>query len=546
MTVSRRLRGLGLVSLLVGGVLLGPHLAFAHPMGNFSISHYAGITLSANEIELRYLIDMAEIPTFQELQDGGMAPDAGHAGVDAYLSRTAASFKEGLHLNLDGNRLALRTVARDVLFSPGAGGLPTMKLGFVYHASLDAATPRAWRRLEYRDLNFPDRVGWKEVVAVAAPGVALSSSSVPERSRNRELADYPTDMLNSPPQTLEAQLVFGGEGLVVGGSVDSPGSSSGAATTHRLAVPARPTVHTVSEATGPEPGALDGGRRELALQPNRGAMRTDAFTDLIGVRPTGIGVFFLAALVAATLGALHALEPGHGKTVVAAYLVGSRGTAWHALLLGLIVTLSHTAGVYLLGAVTLCASRYIVPERLYPWLGVISGLAIASLGFVLFLRRYAGDPGHRHDHEHAYDHGGPVDPAHVHVESKHEHDGHRHAHPRPRVGGVTLRQLLALGVTGGMVPCPAALVVLLSAVALRRVGFGLFLIVAFSVGLATVLIAIGVLMVYAAQLMARFRVESRIVTRWLPLTSSAVIVMLGVAIAVQALLSAGIVQVQLG
>jgi ABC-type nickel/cobalt efflux system permease component RcnA len=111
---------------------------------------------------------------------------------------------------------------------------------------------------------------------------------------------------------------------------------------------------------------------------------------------------------------------------------------------------------------------------------------------------------------------------------------------------VTLRQLLALGVTGGMVPCPAALVVLLSAIALRRVGFGLFLIVAFSVGLATVLIAIGVLMVYAAQLVARFRVESRIVTHWLPLTSSAVIVMVGVAIAVQALMSAGIVQFRLG
>ena len=115
MTVSRRLRGLGLVSLLVGGALLSPRLAVAHPMGNFSISHYAGITLSANEIELRYLIDMAEIPTFQVFQDSGMAPEAGHASVDAYVSRTAESFKEGLHLNLDGHRLALRTLARDVL-----------------------------------------------------------------------------------------------------------------------------------------------------------------------------------------------------------------------------------------------------------------------------------------------------------------------------------------------------------------------------------------------------------------------------------------------
>src|SRR5262249_56336929 len=109
-------------------------------------------------------------------------------------------FKEGLYLNLDGNRLALRTLARDVLFSPGAGGLPTMKLGFVYHASLDAATPQAWRRLDYRDLNFPDRVGWKEVAAVAGPGVAPPSRSGPEAGRRRGPAGCPADMLDSPAQ----------------------------------------------------------------------------------------------------------------------------------------------------------------------------------------------------------------------------------------------------------------------------------------------------------------------------------------------------------
>ena len=109
-----------------------------------------------------------------------------------------------------------------------------------------------------------------------------------------------------------------------------------------------------------------------------------------------------------------------------------------------------------------------------------------------------------------------------------------------------MRELLALGVTGGIVPCPAALVVLLSAVALQRVGFGLFLIVAFSIGLAAVLIAIGLLMVYARRLMARVEGNGPLITRWLPLTSSATITMLGVAIAAQALMSAGILAIRLG
>jgi nickel/cobalt transporter (NicO) family protein len=260
-------------------------------------------------------------------------------------------------------------------------------------------------------------------------------------------------------------------------------------------------------------------------------------------------------LLAAALGAFHALEPGHGKTVVAAYLVGSRGTARHALILGLIVTASHTAGVYVLGGVTLYASRYIVPERLYPWLGAVSGLIIAALGFSLFLKRYAGrdeDHGHEHHgHGHAHNH------AHGRQHHGHRHgDGHEHGHDHGHVHGhdhhlpagqlVSLRELFALGITGGIVPCPAALVVLLSAVALRRVGFGLFLIAAFSVGLAAVLIAIGLLMVYARRLMARFQGEGRVVTRWLPLTSSAVMTVLGLAIAGQALMAAGILQLRLG
>jgi ABC-type nickel/cobalt efflux system permease component RcnA len=258
----------------------------------------------------------------------------------------------------------------------------------------------------------------------------------------------------------------------------------------------------------------------------------------------------LALAVAAGLGALHALEPGHGKTVVAAYLVGSRGTPRHALYLGLIVTATHTAGVYLLGVVTLYLSHYIVPERLYPWLGGISGLLITGLGCGLFLQRYVSEnQGHTHIHSHA------PHPSHLHKHAQaHHHETIDHDHPSPHAASqpypsreetISSRALLALGVTGGIVPCPAALVVLLSAIALQRVGFGLLLIVAFSVGLAGVLITLGLLMVSARHVMVRLQGEGRLMSRWLPLTSAAVITVFGLAMIVQALVAAGMVQIRL-
>ncbi len=215
------------------------------------------------------------------------------------------------------------------------------------------------------------------------------------------------------------------------------------------------------------------------------------------------GVILIALAIAVGLGALHALEPGHGKTLVAAYLVGSRGTIRHAVLLGLIVTVAHTAGVYLLGGITLYASKYIVPERLYPWVGAISGVMIATLGLILLVRRYQGRDalsGHRHHDDATVGHH--HDGHHHH----HHHESHEHHHDNANQA-VSFKQLLALGVSGGIVPCPAALVVLLSAVAMQRIGFGLLLIVAFSGGLAAVLIGVGMLMVLARQFMARVHGE---------------------------------------
>jgi ABC-type nickel/cobalt efflux system permease component RcnA len=490
-----------LALVVAAWLALGAATAVAHPLGNFSISHYTALEPGATEVTVRYVIDMAEIPTFQEVQDTGLVTEAGHASVAPWAAAKAATLARGLTLTLGDHRLALSVVSHQTIFPPGAGGLPTLKLGIVYRAALPAGMTGT-QELRYRDENFPDRAGWKEIIARPGAGVTLVASTAPATDRSRELSDYPTDLLNSPPQDLQARVSFAASAIAAAATV----------------TPAAPP---------------------MALRPNTQASVSNAaanrFAELVTRPEPGLGLLALALMTAAVLGAFHALEPGHGKTVVAAYLVGSRGTARHALILGLVVTASHTAGVYLLGGVTFYASRHVVPEKLYPWLSLGSGLTIAVLGLALFLRRFGGAMEHGHDHHHH--HYGGLAHDHPH-DGAHEHD-HAHGHdhvPGHTHGPISLRALVALGVSGGIIPCPAALVVLLTALSLHRVGFGLVLIVAFSVGLAAVLVAIGVLMVYAGRLMGRFRDDGPWIRRWLPLTSSAVMTLLGLGIAVQAVL----------
>src|SRR5215470_5654144 len=528
MAIKRWLVQLVLAGWMMVGLQLAPAPSLAHPLGNFSISHYTGIRVERDVIELHYVLDMAEIPTFQVIQETGIVPEVGHSSVSAYLAKQAEVLQDGLRLEVNGQRLPLAGVSSEVLFPPGAGGLPTLKLGLQYRARLATAAADTLHHLSFQDGNFPGRAGWQEIIAVAGPGVTLVRSSVPETDRSRALTDYPTDMLNSPPQMRQAQVVF------------RPVSPSQAVAAVEAPAPPRTT---------PPP-----------LTTNRQTTPRNAFTELMTTPQLSLGIVCLALAVAAGLGAFHALEPGHGKTVVAAYLVGTRGTARDALFLGLIVTATHTAGVYLLGAATLYASHYVVPERLYPWMGVISGLIIAALGGCLFLRRYAGEththshvhtPMHAypHGHTHTHTHGHP----HVHDDTSHHelvhHHPHTHVAPQEhhheQSQTVSFRQLLALGVTGGIIPCPAALVVLLSAFALHRVGFGLLLIVAFSVGLAAVLIAVGLVMVYARHLVSRWQGEGPLIRRWLPMTSAVTITVFGLAIAAQALVAAGILQIRL-
>ncbi|MCC6444982.1 MAG: sulfite exporter TauE/SafE family protein [Armatimonadetes bacterium] len=217
-------------------------------------------------------------------------------------------------------------------------------------------------------------------------------------------------------------------------------------------------------------------------------------------------------LIAFLFGALHALSPGHGKAMVAAYLVGSRGTARHAVFLGLVVTVSHTAGVFLLGLVTLFASRHVVPDRLYPVLNIGSGLAVCAVGARLLYNRACH---FRDEHSHLHPH--PLEHSHSHI---------------PK-GPVTAGALLALGVSGGMVPCPSALVVLLSAVALHRIAYGLALIAAFSLGLASVLVAVGLAVVSARGWISRLPASGPVLER-LPVASAALITLIGIGLILRA------------
>jgi ABC-type nickel/cobalt efflux system permease component RcnA len=241
----------------------------------------------------------------------------------------------------------------------------------------------------------------------------------------------------------------------------------------------------------------------LAAQPDR-------LAELLHRGDIGAGVLLVGMAVAFGLGAVHALSPGHGKTIVAAYLVGARGTARHAALLGGIVTFTHTVSVFLLGLGTLFLSRYVLPEKIYPVLGAVSGLMIVSIGAALLYRRA------RHLYQHHHHH-------------HHHHDDHAHVREE-----VTLSSLVALGASGGLVPCPSALVLLLSSVSLGRVGLGLILLLAFSAGLALVLIAIGLAVVYARHLVPQNKADHP-AFRWLPVVSAAVIVCIGVFMTAAAL-----------
>jgi ABC-type nickel/cobalt efflux system permease component RcnA len=351
---------------------------------------------------------------------------------------------------------------------PGAGGLETLRLDVVYEAS------GAGGALAFRDESFPGRIGWREVTVSARDGGRIRASTVASTSASDALGDYPDDLLRSPLDVASAVATI------------ELGAAPGPA----------PTI----DSAGATPSHVGGG-----------------FESLVEEGHLSLGVFLLSLLVAAFWGAAHALTPGHGKAMVAAYLVGTKGTPRHAFLLGGTVTIAHTAGVFALGFVTLGLSAFIVPEQLYPWLTLVSGVLVVLVGASVLRQRLRS---RRHVHAHGHQ-----------AHDDHHHDrGRGHDHD----DALTSKGILGVGIAAGLLPCPSALVVLLSAIALHRVGLGLTLILAFSVGLAATITAIGLVAVLARRSFGRLSLDGPLV-RALPAVSAALILVVGLVITARAL-----------
>jgi nickel/cobalt transporter (NicO) family protein len=417
--------------------------AAAHPLGNFSVNHQATVSVSADRVDVRYVLDQAEIPTVQERS---LSP----AEV---LAVKRAEVERRLVLLVDGRRVPLEAAGPPRLtFPAGAGGLRTTRLELPLRADVDVP-----RRVELRDGTFPGRVGWKSVLSAPGEGTGVRTGA-PTGDPTGGLRRYPEDLLSNPASTRSASFAV------------------------------RPGDGTLVAPTG-----QGGGTAETRAD-------SDGFAGLFEDAASGEGVLVLLLLAAFGWGALHALSPGHGKAMVAAYLIGTRGTARHAVALGATVTVTHTAGVFALGVVTLTLSQYLLPEDLYPWLTLISGLLVVGIGASVLRSRLRKAKRHTHVH-------GPEE--------------------------LTWRGLIGMGTAAGLIPCPSALVVLLAAISQHEVALGLLLITAFSLGLAGTLTVLGLAVVSARKLIPPGLAAGRLAAV-LPAASALLIVGVGFVLTAKA------------
>ncbi|RKE23649.1 nickel/cobalt transporter [Streptomyces sp. TLI_171] len=516
---------------------IGAPAADAHPLGNFSLNHYLGLTVRPGSVEALAVTDAAEIPTLQEQpkvdRDGdGTADDAERA---AWAAQQCSLTVQRLRVTTgpDAQPLTWRTDSAAFRYEHGSAGLRTSRLECVLHTDLHL--PVAGSEIRVDSGSQAGRVGWNEITA-RGEGVSLEDSDVPAESVSKELRDYPRDLLDSPSGVTRARFRAkpgGGAAPAGAGAVRADGSG--------------PTAWLAGLDTRL---ASVGAAERLTV-------------------PLGL----LAVLLSIVLGAGHALLPGHGKTVMAAYLAGRRGRTRDAVTVGATVTVTHTAGVIVIG-LGLTTFSSLAGDVLLGWLGVLSGALVALVGAGLLRdavrrsrhartlarlphpqagvdnaearelahtaahasgtphdhdpepepdgRHTGSDPhhahartavadhdhphhhdhdhghGHPHDHGHGHEHGHP----HVHGrvgELAHNHHGHRHGlfggHHRHDSAPASRRSLIGLGIAGGLVPSPSALVVLLGAVALGRTLFGAALVVAYGVGMAATLTAVGLLLV---------------------------------------------------
>lgn len=521
-----------MLALFAGAGVGGAPAASAHPLGNFTINRYSGIVLSPGRVEVEYVLDMAEIPTFQEQVNVDADGDGTVSSLEmqGWADRKAPDLLANITLSIGGTPVPLRVTSDAMRYRDGQAGLPIL-----YFTATFSGTPASTSgSAAYADGNYADRIGWKEITVASREGVSVAAASVPTASASGMLLAYPADLLSSPLDVTTATFSF------------RPGRATG---------PAR------SVATGPT----------VSGAPVAGG---GAFAGLIGWRLTPL-ILIGSLLLALAFGAIHALGPGHGKTITAAYLVGSGARVGQAVAVGAAVALMHTASVLTLGLVLFVLARSFPAEQVYPWLTLATGLVALGLGVGLFVsrlraRRRGLDPWH--GHVHPWDEPAGPDRPHAHDHAHaHDHQGHG-SHGQEAVletqgerGGVAVlecdepivvdepdvvhgpvhatrrpmsaRGLMALAVAGGILPSPTAFVVLTGAISAHRVGYGLALITAFSAGLAGALIGIGLL-----ALRARAVVSARLRGRWsglIPLGSALLIVGFGLFFATRGLTQLG-------
>jgi nickel/cobalt transporter (NicO) family protein len=519
--VKRRARRLvavgGLSAALFAALgLFAAPAALAHPLGNFTVNRYTDLDLSPGNVRVTYALDMAEIPTFQEMpridtdHDGAVSD----AEKQAWGDRKAPEVLRQITLTVDGRPVALSMSSDSMIFRPGQAGLPIL----YFKATYTAALPSSAGSVSFADGNYGDRIGWKEITARSEDGIHVFDSTVPAASVSDELLSYPIDLLKSPLDVRQAAFSF------------------------------RPGAATVASAT-------DGGSRATGAPIASGG----SFAALVRWRLTPL-ILGLSLLLAFAFGAVHALGPGHGKTITAAYLVGAGANRTQALAIGGAVSIMHTASVLLLGLFAYVLSKSFPADRVYPWLTLTTGLVALGLGTGLMVvrvraRRRGLDPWHGHSHtlearSHpaarsasaasvsmeapgpgslmvlerqalTREHSGPGGHGHEHG----PHDGHGHEAGPEGVDPVSSKGLLAIAVAGGILPSPTAFVVLTGSIYAHRVGYGLGLILAFSAGLAAALIAVGMMALRARAMVSR-KLGGR-VSGLIPIVSAAVIVGFG-------------------
>ncbi len=456
---------------------------FAHPLGNFSINQFSKIEPTAVKIRIRQVLDIAEIPTFQLTTDIDSNDDGklDQTELNSWLGRMTPQYVSNLDLSISGEGRQLTVESSEVSALPGAGGLSIIRIG--WDLSADVAEPG---RVVFHNNNYAERLGWNEIFVSRDSSINVFDSTAFGNAVTDELKAYPQNSIIAPLAERTAEFSY-----VVGNAPEG------------------------SKLLTARNGA------EVVL------VQKDMLAELISVKEITPLVIMIGLFIAFGLGALHALSPGHGKTIVGAYLVGSKGTPKHALFLGLVVTITHTLGVFALGLITLFASNYILPDRLMPFLSFVSGLLVFFIGISLFKERLFSALGWKaasHGHSHSHDNG----ENHSHDRLTHSHGGSTHTHMPPK--DISLKSLLGLGISGGLLPCPSALVLMLSAISLGRVGYGLVLTLVFSLGLAATLTTVGLVFLFVGKAFGNSSLSQNRIFKAMPAISSLVIACVGAVI----------------